>query len=94
MGHGLGTIRIDFWFDPDCPRAEAVRHELDQALDRLTTLAVVTEHRGEGVFSPTVMVNDVDVLPGPTPRGRGCRLQVPTAAQILRAITTEQSDEL
>lgn len=71
---------------PDCPLAERVRGTLRECLPGAGVPVRVEEV--EGSFpSPTVLADGVDVVTGSAPSpGPCCRLDLPTAAQILAAV--------
>ncbi|MFE9657308.1 hypothetical protein [Micromonospora sp. NPDC006431] len=70
---------------PDCPHLAQVRQTLHAALADLGPPVVVTEVVGE-YPSPTILINDVDVM-GRTGDGpAACRLDLPTAERIRAAL--------
>lgn len=88
----MGTIKVDFWYDADCPNAPVVRSRLAKSLRKLTAQWTLQEHRDGGVLSPTVLVNGEDVMHLPIPRGRGCRLDLPTTGQIDHALNEQRPE--
>ena len=79
--------RVHLYVDPDCPHAGLVERRVLLALRHLGTGGDIQQHVGAGVLSPTVCVGDRDVVTGgPPPSGVGCRLDLPTVAQISAAV--------
>lgn len=88
----MGTIKVEFWYDADCPNAPVVRSRLASCLQGLTARWTLREHCDGGVLSPTVLINGEDVMHRPIPKGRGCRLDLPTTGQIDDALNEQRSE--
>ncbi|GAA2364087.1 hypothetical protein GCM10009854_49800 [Saccharopolyspora halophila] len=71
---------------PGCPLADRVRATLREAIREASVPVVVEESVGDHP-SPTVLVDGVDAVTGEvTAGGACCRLDLPTRAQIVRAL--------
>jgi len=82
-----GSLRVELLTTPGCTNADGARALVDACLARLGLDVAVVERVGD-YPSPTVLVNGVDVMtPGRevtlTP---ACRLDLPTAPRLLRAL--------
>jgi hypothetical protein len=78
---------IEFLRCPQCPNAAAARSMLTACLRRLDLDVQVRERVG-AYSSPTILVDGVDVMTARrgAPSRPACRLDVPTAAQVLAAL--------
>jgi hypothetical protein len=83
-----GAHDIELLVSPSCPNAAAARAVLAECLDRLSLSIPVRERVGE-YPSPTILVDGIDVMTGArgAPRLQACRLDVPTTARVLAALT-------
>jgi hypothetical protein len=71
---------------PHCPNVGTVRDLVQQALRALDLSATIEE--AEGPYpSPTLVINGVDVIPRADTIDASCRLDLPSEAQILDALT-------
>lgn len=70
---------------PDCPNASGVRELLWDCLERLGMRVEVVERVGD-FPSPTILVNEVDVMGARAVHGGSCRLDLPTEDRILAAL--------
>jgi hypothetical protein len=88
-----GSVRVELLTSPACPNAGGARALVDACLARLGLDVAVVERVGD-YPSPTVLVNGVDVMtPGrEVPPVRACRLDLPTAPRILRALQLPRPD--
>ena len=80
-----GAVIVELRSVPDCPNLEPVREALSEALADLGCLATVVERVGD-YPSPSVLINDVDVMGAATRDAAACRLDVPTADNIRDAL--------
>ena len=71
-------------YAPDCPLAGRVRDTVAAVLARTGSTAKVEERVGP-YPSPTLLIDGVDVA-GETPTVACCRLDLPTAEQLTRAL--------
>ena len=80
-------MRVELLLSPDCPHADSARALLDRCLQEAGLDLAVTERIGN-FPSPTVLVNDIDVMTNlsGTPAMQACRLDRPTEAKILAAL--------
>lgn len=83
-------LRVQILHVPDCPLLGQARAAVERALHRSGLRAVVEEIEGP-YPSPSVLVNGTDVT-GAQPTGAAaCRLDPPSEAQILAALTNARS---
>lgn len=82
-----GQVAIELLLVPQCPHADAARTLLARCQDELGLDLVVVERVGD-YPSPTILVDGRDVMTGrPVTAGvSACRLDVPTASQVLHAL--------
>ncbi|WP_439659481.1 alkylmercury lyase [Lentzea sp. HUAS TT2] len=87
-------MRIELLLAPDCPNAAAAKTALAAALHELELTVPVLERVGD-FPSPTILVNDVDVMNDHTgaPQMRACRLDVPTVPKLLAALRSGTGEE-
>ncbi len=80
--------RVELLLSPGCPNAAAARTLLRQCLDRLGLDRTIAERVGNHP-SPTVLVDGVDVMNDTTsaPLTQACRLDVPTVARVMAALS-------
>ncbi|MGH3505065.1 MAG: organomercurial lyase MerB [Nocardioidaceae bacterium] len=84
-------MRVCLLHVPDCPLTEHVRVALQEAM-RTTTIPVIVEEREGPYPSPTLLIDNRDVLTGgPPSRGACCRLELPTTGQIVAALEKERT---
>lgn len=81
-----GDPRIQLLYLPGCPLVEQVRTTLSESLATLIPHARVEEIQGP-CASPTLLVDGMDVTGHTPPPGTACRLDLPTRAQIVDALT-------
>ncbi|MFC4018386.1 alkylmercury lyase family protein [Micromonospora sp. GCM10011542] len=77
---------------PDCPNLAPVREALYTSLAALGLPANVTEVVGD-YPSPSVLVNNVDVMGGVVDDGAACRLDLPTAEHLRTALQQAMTSE-
>lgn len=82
--------RVQLYVDSDCVLADRVRSDLLACLVEAQLDWPVTEYRDTDRVSPTLLVDGADVL-DPLPRGRGCRLELPTRSQIRAALARSRT---
>mgnify|MGYP000847482492 FL=1 len=89
----LAIMRVELLTSPGCPNAEPARSLLRECLKSLGIAVTIIDRVGT-YPSPTVLIDDVDVMqPDSTPpSGDACRLDVPTSDRILRALKTAAAD--
>ena len=80
-------MRVELLLSPDCPHADTARALLTGCMDQVGLNVAVTERVGD-YPSPTVLVDDIDVMTGVTgtPAMQACRLDLPTEAKLLTAL--------
>ncbi len=80
-------MRVELLLSPDCPHADTARAVLACCLDQVGLDMAVTERVGD-YPSPTVLVDDIDVMSGiaGVPAMQACRLDWPTEAKLLAAL--------
>jgi hypothetical protein len=71
---------------PHCPNVGTLRDLVQQALTALNLSATIEETEGP-YPSPTLVINGVNVIPRPDATEASCRLDLPSEAQILDALT-------
>ena len=71
----------------ECPNVKVLRLLVQRALKTLGLHISVEEIEGP-YPSPTLLVNGIDVIPRPNGIDAACRLDLPTEAQLLDALTT------
>jgi hypothetical protein len=81
-------LAIQILHVPDCPNVETLQAIVQRSLTTLGMSATVDEIEGP-YPSPTLVVNGVEVNPRPEAIEAACRLDLPTEAQILDALTRE-----
>jgi hypothetical protein len=80
------ALHIQLLHVPDCPLLDRVRETLRQCLHD-TALTVAVEEIEGAHPSPTLLINGLDVTTGDPPGDQACcRLDLPTATQILDAL--------
>ncbi|KAA1428776.1 alkylmercury lyase [Nocardioides antri] len=79
-------VRVELWFDSDCPNAAIVRERLEECLPALRARWTLQEFRDAGRLSPTVLVDGVDVAQGASLSAVGCRVDLVTVEQIRQAL--------
>jgi hypothetical protein len=78
-------VRISILHRPDCPLVAGMRAEVEAALERIRTTAVIEDI--EGAYpSPTVLIDGVEVDGYPLGSDPACRIDLPTQEQISSAI--------
>ncbi|ORV06434.1 hypothetical protein [Mycobacterium celatum] len=79
-------IRVQILHVPDCPLTGQLRDTLEDCLEHVGFAVRVEEL--EGAYpSPTLVIDGIDVATGAPPsREICCRLDLPTCAQIARAL--------
>lgn len=84
-------IDIQLWHVADCPLVDRVRATLQRCLAQRAMSTDVHEREGP-CPSPTLLINDIDVVTGALPaRDVCCRLDLPTEDQILAALSGKES---
>lgn len=78
-------MRVELRSVPHCPNLAPAREALHAALADLGLDTVVTEVVGD-YPSPTILINDVDVMGGTGDGPATCRLDLPTADRIRAAL--------
>jgi hypothetical protein len=83
-------VRIELLTSPGCPNATAAKATITHCLTALGIDVPIVERIGR-YPSPTVLVDDVDVMrpEGGAPMGEACRLDQPTTQRILDALRTD-----
>lgn len=83
-------MRIELLASRGCPNAAAAKAAVAECLTALGIDVPIIERVGR-YPSPTVLVDGIDVTgpDGETPEGDTCRLDLPTAQQILDALRKE-----
>src|SRR5882757_3123670 len=92
---GLTVMRVELLTSPGCPHARAARRIV---ADCMTTLGIdvpIVERVGR-YPSPTVLVDDVDVMRPETGTsiGHACRLDLPTPQNVLDALRAHRPDQV
>jgi hypothetical protein len=78
-------MRIELLHVPACPHVDDARELLRSCLTELGVDGTVEER--EGAYpSPTILIDDVDVMGSPGTTGAMCRLDVPTKERIMNAL--------
>lgn len=78
-------IKVELLHVPDCPNVEGARRLVRSCLSELDITAQIEELEGD-FPSPTVRVNDLDVMGEPLNTGAFCRLDLPTRERVLAAL--------
>lgn len=78
--------RIQLLYFAGCPHADAARALLKACLARLDLAWPIEEKNGD-YPSPTILIDGVDVMGKPPAAGRMCRLDAPTEARLMAALT-------
>lgn len=80
-------VSVELLAVAECPHVDAARTLLSRSLRAVGVTSTVVERVGD-FPSPTVLVNGKDVMTGaPVPPGvPACRLDVPTAPRLMRAL--------
>lgn len=95
-GRPASTIQIQILHVPGCPHVEPVRRVLQDILARSGLSTAIEETEGP-YPSPTLLINGIDVtgravdIEGSAHLEASCRLDPPTEAQILAALTRLQT---
>lgn len=86
-GAATTAVSIQVLHVPDCPLLDRVRDTLNDCLARTSVAVEVTEVEGS-YPSPTLVIDGLDVMTGAPPLDQVCcRLDLPTCAQILEALS-------
>jgi len=80
-----GKLRISILHVPDCPSAGRLRADVEAALHRLGDTAVV-EEIGGAFWSPTALIDGVEIPGYPLGSDPSCRIDLPASAEIEDAI--------
>lgn len=80
------AVRVDFYYDHDCPLAEDLRRDLLTCLAERHIRWEWIDHIDEGRLSPTVLLDGIDLV-DPVPPGHGCRLARPDRERICEELT-------
>lgn len=78
-------MKVELLHVPDCPNVEGARQLVRSCLSELDIPAQIEVIEGD-FPSPTVRVNDVDVMGEPPNTGAFCRLDLPTRERVLGAL--------
>ncbi|MGB9112956.1 MAG: hypothetical protein WCF24_09555 [Acidimicrobiales bacterium] len=81
----LREVRISILHVPDCPSVSRLRADLERALERTGTTAVIDEIEGAH-SSPTLLINGTEVDGYPAGTDPACRIDLPTQEQIAAVI--------
>ena len=73
--------RIELRYVPECPNVEKTRTLLRDVVDALGLHIEIEEREGD-YPSPSVLVDDVDVMGDPGFLGGGCRLDLPDRRRL------------
>lgn len=80
-------MKVELLLAADCPNASVARAVLTECLHRLGLDIPIHEHVGD-YPSPTILIDGKDIMTNVegTPSSQACRLDVPTASQVLSAL--------
>lgn len=78
-------IKVELLHVPDCPNVKGARQLVRSCLSELHIPAQIEELEGD-FPSPTIRVNDLDVMGEPLNTGASCRLDLPTRERVLSAL--------
>jgi hypothetical protein len=78
-------VKVELLSIPNCPHVDSARQSLRSCLAELGIDAEFEERQG-AFPSPTILVDEVDVMGAPDISGPTCRLDVPTRERIIAAL--------
>jgi len=79
------SLKIQLFYFAGCPNAAPVRALVAKCLERLAIDTAIVEVVSDQP-SPTLHINDKDVMGEPTTSACACRLDLPTEADVMRAL--------
>lgn len=85
-GQRAASVRVQILHVPDCPLVEGLRHLLERSIAQSGVSATVEEVEGP-YLSPTLLINGTDITGRSVGVEPSCRLDLPTAEEILAALT-------
>lgn len=81
----ITDTKVELLHSRDCPNLDTTRALLESCISDLN-LAITIIEREADYPSPTILVNDSDVMGRPESEQPGCRLDLPTRERILEAL--------